>query len=73
MSRADERALAQGWFVASESYGDVIERDDDQDVFPDDVAAVRFVLQQAYRGDALARAALERVLLGDDTAWDSLR
>jgi hypothetical protein len=73
MSRADERALAQGWFVASESYGDVIERDDDQDVFVDDLAASRFVLEQALRGDALAIAALKRVLLGDDTAWDSLR
>jgi hypothetical protein len=53
------RAVKQGWdlFVIHGKYWD-IEKDDDEDIFPDDLAALEFLKKAAGGGDALAAKAL---------------
>lgn len=53
------RAVKQGWdlFMIHGKYWD-IERDDDEDIFPDDLAVIEFLKKAAEDGDALAAKAL---------------
>lgn len=52
-------AVKQGWdlFVIHGKYWD-IEKEDDEDIFPDDLAVIEFLKKSAEDGDALAAKAL---------------